>query len=88
MIIPSSTSSISQASISRTSIRPSSESRVLGESTAEVQKAGFYMRDSSFLIDEGLNFITTEAGFKFVLDIEGKRTVDGGSTIIEKENIR
>tara|TARA_R110001592_G_scaffold160695_4_gene393006 strand:+ start:48771 stop:48911 length:141 start_codon:yes stop_codon:yes gene_type:complete len=46
------------------------------------------MRDSSFLIDEGLNFITTEAGFKFVLDIEGKRTVDGSSTIIEKENIK
>ena len=83
MIIPSSTSSIS-----RTSIIPSSESRVIGEGRAEVQKAGFYMRDSSFLIDEGLNFITTEAGCKFILDIKGKRTVEGDSTITDKENIR
>ena len=85
MDIPSSTSSIIRKSILPNS---TSNKRVLGEGEGEIEKAGFYMRDSSFLIDEGFNFIVTEANQKFILGFEGKRTVDGDAEITDKENIR
>lgn len=80
----------STSSIIRKSILPSSalNKRVLGEGEGEIQKAGFYVRDSSFLIDEGFNFIVTEANEKFILDFGGKRTVDGYAEITDKENVR
>ena len=51
-------------------------------------KAGFYVRDTSFLINESLSFIVTEAGSKFILGFEDKSTVVGDAIITDKENIR
>lgn len=85
MNTPSSTSSISRGSILPNSTL---NKRVLGEGDAKIEKAGFYIRDSSFLIEEGLNFIVTEANQKFILGFEGKKTVDGDANITNKENIK
>jgi len=82
--LSTSTSSISSSSSSI----PSIPNDVLGDGSAEFIKKGFYYRDSSFLIEENLSFIVTEASQKFILDFDGRRTIDGESEITDKENIR
>ena len=58
--------------ISSSNSNQSSVGRVAGDGS-DINKAGFYFRDSSFLIDEHLNFIVTEGGAKFILDFFGKQ---------------
>ena len=74
--------------ISPSSSNQSSLNRVQGDGSADLNKAGFYFRDSSFLIDEYLNFIVTEGDAKFILDFIGDRTVDVEGEITDTENIK
>ena len=74
--------------ISSSNSNQSSVGRVAGDGSADINKAGFYFRDSSFLIDEHLNFIVTEGGAKFILDFFGNRTIDVEGEITDTENIR
>jgi len=79
----------STSSISSSSIGGSSASqRVLSNPEVDITKAGFYYRNSSFLIEENNNFIITEASDKFILDFDGRSTVLGDSEITDKDNIR
>ena len=84
-----STSSISSSSVGGSSIGGSSApQRVSQDPEADITKAGFYYRNSSFLIEENNNFIITEASDKFILDFDGRSTVLGDSEITDKDNIR
>ena len=85
MNISPSTSSISS---SNSASNNDFENKVLGDGSASIQKAGFYDREGSFLIDEGFNFIITEANEKFILGFDNKETVLVSSAILNKENIR
>jgi hypothetical protein len=83
-----STSSISSSSVGGSSIGGSSApERVSKDPEADITKAGFYYRNSIFLIEEKNNFIITEANQKFILDFSDKSTVYGESEITNKDNI-
>ncbi len=80
----------STSSISSSNSTPNNDfdNKVLGDGSASIQKAGFYDREASFLIEEGFNFIITEANDKFILGFDNKETVGASISITEKENIR